>query len=98
MFILIPAIIIFLLLSYIYLNNPSVITQGFIYFLIVCIVFISLYLYKKIKSDLKLQELNALEAELKALEKKLLNTDDEKQKNMLQRKIESIQNEIKSKL
>ncbi len=97
MFLLIPAIIIFLLLSYIYLNQPSVVTQGIIYLFIFLIIYVSLKLYRKIKKDLKLQEINALESELLALKKRLQNTEDEIQKNTLQRKINALENEIQSK-
>ena len=98
MFILIPVIFIFLLLSYIYLNNLSKFTQGFIYILIVIIILISSYLYKKIKNDLKQQEINALDAELLTLKKKLQTTEDEKEKNTVKRKINSVKEEIRLKL
>jgi amino acid permease len=97
MFILIPAIIIFLLLSYSYFNDISTISKGFIYFLCVLIVVASLYLYKKIKQNLKQQEINALEGEIVSLEKKLQIAEDEKEKNRLQRQINSIKDEIQSK-
>ncbi len=61
------------------------------------IIYVSLKLYRKIKKDLKLQEINALESELLVLKKRLNNIDDETQKSTLQRKINALENEIQSK-
>jgi len=98
MFLLIPAIFIFLLFAYIYLNDLSLITEIIIYILISAISLLSLFLYKKVKDDLKSQEINALEAEIVSLKKRFQKTEDEDLKQRYQKQIESIQKEIDSKL
>jgi len=98
MFILIPAIFIFLLLSYIYLNDISLAMEIIIYILIVLIAFLSIVLYKKIQTDLKFQEINGLESEISDLEKRLKNTEDEVLKKRYYNQIDSIKKEIDSKL
>lgn len=98
MFILIPAIFIFLLLSYLYLNEVSLVVKSVIYILIIVIVLLSFLLYKKIKSDIKLQEINALDAEVIALQKRLENTEDDSLKERYKKQIDTIKKEINSKL
>jgi len=98
MFILIPAIIIFLLLSYTYLNEVSFFTEVFIYILSILIVAITFILYRKIKQDLKLQEINALQAELLSYEKKLKQTEDKSLKIRYQKQINAIKKELDLKL
>lgn len=98
MFILIPAIIIFLLLSYLYLNDLSIGGQVFIYTLVFFVMAISLFLYKSIKKDMLQQEIHRLEADVLALEKKMLEMEDQKRKQQILNKIEQLQQEIELKL
>ena len=98
MFLLIPAIFIFLLLAYIYLNDVSLVNEIIIYTLIVAIILLTYLLYKKIQADLKQQEINKLQAEIFALEKRAKNTQDEVLKQRYLKQIESINKEIDSKL
>ncbi len=98
MFILIPAIIIFLLLTYLYLNDVSVVGQVFIYTLVFFVLGITLFLYKSIKKDMLQQEVHRLEADVLALEKKIIETTDQKRKQQILNKIEQLQQEIELKL
>ena len=98
MFLLIPAIFIFLLLAYLYLNDVSLVNEIIIYTLIVAIILLTYLLYKKIQADLKQQEINKLQAEIFALEKRAKNTQDEVLKQRYLKQIESINKEIDSKL
>jgi uncharacterized membrane protein len=98
MFILIPVIIIFLLLTYLYLNEVGLVGQVFIYSLVFFVVAISLFLYKSIKKDMLQQKIHRLEADVLALEKKIMQTSDEIRKKQILNKIEQLQQEIASKL
>jgi len=97
MFILIPAIIIFLLLSYLYLNDVSFIGQIIVYISIVLVIIIAFKLYYKIKKDLKQQEINSIQMEINDLINRLNNLQDDKQKDFIQNKIELLKKEIKVK-
>lgn len=97
MFILIPAIIIFLLLSYLYLNDVGIVEEIVVYVLIVLVVIIAFKLYYKIKRDLKQQEINSIQMEINELVYRLNNLQDDKQKDFIQNKIELLKKEIKTK-
>jgi len=53
MFVIVPLIIIFLCLSYLYVTETSFYTDILIYGIIALTTFTSLFLYKKIQKDLK---------------------------------------------
>jgi len=97
MFILIPAIIIFLLLSYLYLNDVGIVGEVIIYILIVLVIIVAFKLYYKIKKDLKQQEINSIQMEINDLINRLNNLQDDKQKDFIQNKIELLKKEIKTK-
>jgi len=94
MFLLIPAIFIFLLIAYIYLNELSLLIEIIIYILIIAIAFLTFFLYQKIKEDIKQQEINSLEAEIIALKKRAKKSEDEVLKQRYQKQIEAIKKEI----
>ncbi|MEA3554017.1 MAG: hypothetical protein U9R39_06425 [Campylobacterota bacterium] len=95
MFILIPTIIIFLSLSYLHLNDDvGITTQIILYLLMITTTIISLYLYKKVKSDMNIQDLNSIKIEIQRLTQKLNNTKEENIKLGLMRKIELLEQEM----
>ena len=95
MFILIPTIIIFLSLSYLHLNNDvGITTEIVLYLVMISTVFVSLYLYKKVKNDMNIQDINSIKIEIQRLTKKLNSTDKENIKLGLMRKIELLKQEI----
>jgi amino acid permease len=88
MFIIIPLILIFFCVAYLFINDDlSIVTQGFIYFLIFGILFISFYLFKIIKSDMEKQELNQIQIEINRLAKKLEIITDETQRKGISNEI-----------
>ncbi|MEA3497995.1 MAG: hypothetical protein U9R16_02935 [Campylobacterota bacterium] len=96
MFILIPTIIIFLCLSYLQLNdNVAIYTQVVLYIIMIITVLISLSLYKKVKKDMSLQDINSIKIEIQRLNDKLKTQKDEKIKLGLIKKIEILKEEIK---
>ena len=98
MFLFIPAIVIVLLLAYLYLNDVSTAGSIVIYIFIVLVIVIPVYLYKNIQDDMKLQEINKISAEISTLKKKLSLCEDEKEKASLELKIKHLHEEISSKL
>ena len=94
MFVIVPLIIIFLCLSYLYINETSIYTDIFIYSLILLTSFISIYLYKKIQADLKQQEKNAIQLEINDLLHKLQNTNDEKIILSYEHKLDNLKKEL----
>lgn len=95
MFILIPTIIIFLSLSYLHLNDDvGITTEIILYLVMISTVFISLNLYKKVKNDMNIQDINSIKIEIQRLTKKLNSTDKENIKLGLMRKIELLKQEI----
>lgn len=99
MFLLIPAILIFLCGSYLYLaENISIFTQSFIYSLIFAIIFVSFKIYSSIRKDMKKQEGNKIILQIQDLEKQLKKTDQESHKQGIEKKIKSLQKELESLL
>ena len=97
MFILIPLVIIFLCISYLQLNdNIGIYTQSSIYILILLTIVLSLYLYKKVKEDMKQQESNTIQLEINQLINKLATINDEKIKDAMTSKITHLQDELES--
>ena len=97
MFIIVPAIIVFLFLAYLSLNEVSIYTEIFIYLLIFITITISIYIYKYIQKNLIQQELNSIQREINSINEKLINTKDEKIKTTLKSKIELLKKEMLSK-
>ncbi len=94
MFIIIPLILIFFCVAYLSVNDDlSIFTQSFIYFLIFCILFISFYLFKIIKSDMKKQELNNIQIEINKLNTKLNTMSDDTHKKGIFNKINMLKQE-----
>jgi len=95
MFIIVPAIIIFLAFSYLHLNEDvSMVVEVFIYFFIVGVILLSLYIYKSIQKNLKQQEINKVLLEIHELQNKLKNTQDSKEIELLKLKINRLEEEI----
>ena len=98
MFILIPTIIIFLCISYLQINDDvGITTQIILYFLMLTTILISLGLYRKVKKDINLQEINSILIEIKRLNEKINNSTDEKIILGLKYKIELLEKEIETK-
>ncbi len=105
MFILIPIILIFCSFAYLQLNNDiSIYTEVFIYLFIALTIYISYYLAKVIKEDMKKQEANAILIEINKLKHKLTTLTDEKQNKAslerqgYQNKIDRLTKEYNSKV
>lgn len=97
MFLIIPAIIIFLASSYLYVNDDvSMIVQWVIYFFIVIIILFTYYLYKSIQKNLKQQEHNKILLEINQLKIKLKDTQSEEKRKILYQKITKLENEAKN--
>ena len=98
MFILIPTIIIFLCFSYLQINdNVGITTQIILYILMLITTFISLFLYKKVKKDMNLQDINSITIEIQRLNEKIDNTTNEKIILGLQHKIQLLKKEKETK-
>ncbi len=98
MFVIVPLIIIFLLSSYLYVNEVSVTVQITLYSLIVGVIFISLYLYRSIQNNLKQQEINSIQVEINILKAKKEKIDNEKEKEYIVHKIELLEEEKLAKI
>ena len=98
MFIIIPAIIVFLCAAYLSLNEVSIYTEIFVYLLVITTITVSIYIYKQIQKNLIQQELNSIQREINSLDNKLINTKDEKIKTTLKSKIELLEKEKLSKV
>ena len=94
MFILIPTIIIFLCISYLQINDDvGMTTQIILYILMAFTIFISLSLYKKVKNDMNLQDINSINIEIIRLNTKIENTSDKKVILGLKHKIKILEEE-----
>ena len=93
MFILIPFIILFLLYSIIALNDLSQLTEIIIYILMALTISVSILIAKKVKQDMKQQEINSQKIEIYELEQKL-HTIPEKEKEKIIHKIDTLKNEL----
>jgi len=95
MFLIVPAIIIFLAFSYLHLNEDvSIFMEIITYIFIMGVVALSFYTYTSIKKNLKQQELNKILLEIHNLQIKLKNTTSEDQKDRLQLQIKRLQKEV----
>ncbi|MEA3383421.1 MAG: hypothetical protein U9Q20_01920 [Campylobacterota bacterium] len=95
MFVLIPLVIVFLSLSYIYVNdNLSIYTQIGLYILMITVSIISIVIYKKIKYNMKEQDNNQIRLEILELEKKLKTSTDKTLLNSIKQKIKQREKEI----
>jgi predicted ATPase len=97
MFLLIPAIIVFLLLAYVYLNEMSIYGQILVYGFCLFIIAATVYLYKGIKKDMHQQEINKIENEILTLKKRVQNTTSQENKQAFEQKIKFLEIE-RSKL
>lgn len=98
MFVIVPAIIIFLCSAYLYLNDTSIFTKIIIFGTIFTTISISVYLYKLIQKDLKQQEINSIQVEINKLIEQLNKAIDESHIKSLEHKIDILIKEKKSKL
>lgn len=95
MFIIVPIIIIFLLFSYLHLNDVTFIGEMVVYFLILSVVLLSIFIYKKVKNDYKIQQQNTIKQEIATLQMKLLQTTEENIKKSYLHKIEMLHKELR---
>lgn len=95
MFIIIPFIIIFLLYAYIALNDVSKTTEIIIYISMGTIILGSFLLARKIKNDMKQQEINSIKIEIYELEQKLKNDSNSNRENIIH-KIDTLQKELEN--
>jgi len=94
MFILIPTAIIFLCFAYLQLNdNVSIYIQVFLYFIMILTSTVSFKLYKKVKGDMKLQEINSIDLEIHQIHKKLKDEKDESRIVYFNNKIKALEKE-----
>ena len=97
MFLIIPAIVIFLAFSYLHLNeNVSMFLEVSIYIFIISVISFSLYIYKAIRKNLKQQELNKILLEIHQLEQKLKRTNQENEQETINLQIKKLQEESKT--
>ena len=95
MFVIVPLIIIFLCLSYLYINETTLYIDIIIYGIIGLTAFTSLFLYKKIQKDLRQQEKNNIQLEINSLLHKLEKESDEKIILLYEHKLEVLKKEFK---
>ena len=96
MFLIVPAIIIFLAFSYLHLNKDvSMVVQVLVYISILSIILLSLYIYKSIQKNLKQQELNKILLEIHHLEQKIKSSNNQSQKDTINLQIKKLQEESK---
>jgi len=94
MAILIPFIIIFLCSAYLYLNEVSTIGKIIVYSFEILFLFGSFLLYKKIKKDIKQQQINQTQLQINDILKKLGNTTDIKEQKALKHKLKLLESEL----
>jgi hypothetical protein len=94
MFLLIPVIIIFLLLTYVYLNEMSIYGQILVYGFCLFIVVATYLLYKGIKKDMLQQERNKIENEILTLKKRARTTTIQENKIAFEQKIKLLEDEL----
>ncbi|MBD3842176.1 MAG: hypothetical protein IE909_09875 [Campylobacterales bacterium] len=94
MFVIVPLILIFLIYSYLQLNDVGNVEKFVAYGLMGLIVMGSLYLFKKIKQDMKKQQINQLILEKNQIIKKNQQTADAKVIEQNNLKLEKIQEQI----
>jgi septal ring factor EnvC (AmiA/AmiB activator) len=74
-------------------DDISMITQTILYLIIAATTIVSFMLYKKIKKDIHLQEVNSITLEIHQLHKKIQNTSDEETISSLEKKIQALERE-----
>ncbi len=96
MFLIVPAILVFLCMAYLQLNdNLNIYIKTFIYIFNVLIIFISFYIFKIIKKDTHQQEINKIQLEINKLIQKLKYITDKNQKNYITSEINMLKKELK---
>jgi len=99
MFILIPLVIIFFAYSYLQLNEDLSNFEYIVaYTIIIFTIWFSFKIYKKLKDDSKLQDINSLKQEINVLILRIKQNKDEKQIKLLEKRINIIQKEINDKM
>ena len=99
MFILIPLVIIFFAYAYLQLNEDlSNFEYIVVYTIIIFTIWFSFKIYKKLKDDSKLQDINSLKQEINVLILRIKQNKDEKQIKLLEKRINIIQKEINDKM
>lgn len=95
MVILIPLIIIFLSLAYLEIaDNITLVDKTVVTIIIITTLYSSFKLYKKVKQNLKQQEINKILLEIKESKEKLQKAQDKKEEDYLNLKIEKLKKEL----
>ena len=99
MFILIPLVIIFFCFAYLQVSTDvSLIQYIVVYVIIAFTIMSSFYIVRKLKQDVKQQDINSMKQEINALILRIRSLKDEKQIELLEQRINTIQKEINDKL
>ena len=99
MFILIPLAIIFFSFTYLKVNEDiSTFAYIVVYAIIVLTIIFTIYIYKKLKQDSKIQDINSLKLEINELIYRIKKCEDKNKIKLLEKRIQTIQKEINDKL
>jgi amino acid permease len=98
MFIIIPLIIIFFCVAYLQLSDDvGVISYSVVAFIITTTLYISFKIYKSVKEDLKVQELNGIKIQINELIQKINKEKDQQKKKNLELKLEDLEEYLNKK-
>ena len=99
MFILIPLVIIFFCFTYLKVNEDiSTLVYIVVYVIIALTIIFTIYIYKKLKQDSKMQDINSLKQEINELIFRIKKCEDKNKIELLEKRIKTIQKEIDDKL
>lgn len=94
MFLFIPLAVVFFCFAYLNLTKEITSLDKIVVTIIIfTTVFLSLFTYRKLKQNIKQQEINKIIVEINSLRFKLSNTNDENQKIFLKDKIDKLTKE-----
>jgi len=98
MFIIIPLIIIFFCVAYLQLSDDvGIISYSVVAFIITTTLYISFKIYKSVKEDLKVQELNGIKIQINELIQKINKEKDQQKKKNLELKLEDLEEYLNKK-
>jgi len=99
MFLLIPLVIIFFCFTYIKVNEDiSTLAYIIVYAIIALTIIFTIYIYKKLKQDSKMQDINSLKLQINELIFRIKKCEDKDKIKLLEKRIQTIQKEIDDKL
>ncbi len=98
MFIIIPLIIIFFCVAYLQLSDDvGVVSYSIVASIIITTLYTSFKIYKSVKDDLKVQELNGIKMQINELIEKINKEKDEQKKKNLELKLEDLEEYLNKK-